>query len=127
MALSDVIKTALDQIHYIARTETVVGEPITAGNVTLIPVSKVSIGFAAGGAGKEDKIGSGSATGGGATITPLAFITIVDDRVQVVPLSKKDPNLSKLFAMAPELIQKVTNFLKKDPEHKGKSKGPADR
>jgi uncharacterized spore protein YtfJ len=47
MSLSDVIKTALDQIKYIAKTETVIGEPIHAGGVTLIPVSRVSIGFAA--------------------------------------------------------------------------------
>ena len=81
MALSDVIKTALDQLQYIAKTETVVGEPIKAGEVTLIPVSKVSIGFAAGGGGgKETQAGSGAGTGGGVNVTPIAFI----DRKSVV-------------------------------------------
>jgi len=84
MSLSDVIKTALDQINYIAKTETVIGEPIRAGNVTLIPVSRVSIGFAAGGAGDEKKSGSGVGTGGGVSVTPVAFISIIDDKVQDV-------------------------------------------
>jgi uncharacterized spore protein YtfJ len=81
MSLSDVIKAALDQINFIAKTETVIGEPIRAGNVTLIPVSRISIGFAAGGAGNEGKSGAGAGTGGGVTITPVAFVSIIDDKI----------------------------------------------
>jgi len=114
MSLSDVIKTALDQINYIAKTETVIGEPIHAGNVTLIPVSKVSIGFAAGGAGNDEKSGSGAGTGGGVNITPVAFISIIDDKVQVHSMSKSDPvDLNKILSMAPELIKYISKFLGK--------------
>ncbi len=114
MNLTDVIKTAMDQIQYIAKTETVIGEPMHAGNVTLIPVSKISVGFAAGGAGNENKAGSGAGTGGGINITPMAFITIVDDKVQVHPVSKSDPGLGKILALAPDLIKKVAQFMGKD-------------
>ena len=72
MSLSDVIKTALDQMQYMAKTETVIGEPIVSGPVTLIPVSKVSIGFAAGGSGQAEKRGSGAGTGGGISVTARA-------------------------------------------------------
>ncbi len=124
MSLSDVIKTALDQIQYIAKTETVIGEPIQSGNVTLIPVSKISIGFAAGGGGREEKAGSGAGTGGGISVTPVAFITIIDDKVQVHPVSKGDLGLNKILAMAPDLIQKIAKYMKKkeseDKEDKGK-------
>ena len=113
MSLSDVIKTALDQINYIAKTETVIGEPIRAGNVTLIPVSRVSIGFAAGGAGDEKKSGSGAGTGGGVTVTPVAFISIIDDKVQVHPVNKNDPSLGKILSMAPDLIKQVSKFMSK--------------
>jgi uncharacterized spore protein YtfJ len=113
MSLSEVIKTALDQINFIAKTETVIGEPITAGKVTLIPVSRVSIGFAAGGAGGEGKSGSGAGTGGGVTVTPVAFISILDDRVQVHPMERNDPSLSKILSMAPELIKQVSKFMGK--------------
>jgi uncharacterized spore protein YtfJ len=116
MNLSDVIKAAMDQIKVIAKTETVIGEPITAGNVTLIPVSKISIGFAAGGAGNDQKAGSGAGTGGGVNITPVAFITIIDDKVQVHPVSKSDPGLAKILSLAPDLIKKVSSFMNKDKD-----------
>ena len=116
MSLSEVIKTALDQIQFIARTETVVGEPIIAGSVTLIPVSKISVGFAAGGAEDDKKGGGGAGTGGGVSITPVAFIAIVDGKVQVHSVNKSDLGLGKILAMAPELIQKVGKFMGKGNE-----------
>jgi uncharacterized spore protein YtfJ len=116
MSLADVIKTALDQMQYIAKTETVVGEPIVVGKVTLIPVSKVSIGFAAGGAGKDDKCATGAGTGGGINITPVAFISIIEGRVQVHPVSPDDPFLSRIIEMAPEAVKKVSEFFKKRDE-----------
>jgi uncharacterized spore protein YtfJ len=116
MNLSDVIKAAMDQIQIIAKTETVIGEPIMAGNVTLIPVSKISIGFAAGGAGNDQKAGSGAGTGGGINITPVAFIAIVDDKVQVYPVSKSDQSLGKILSLAPEIIKKVSKFMNKDKD-----------
>ena len=113
MSLAEVIKTALDQMQYIAKTETVIGEPIIAGNVTLIPVSRVSIGFAAGGAGKDDKCSTGAGTGGGVNITPVAFISVIDGRVQVHPVSPEDPFLSRIMELAPEAVKKVSGFFKK--------------
>jgi uncharacterized spore protein YtfJ len=114
MSLADVIKTALDQMQYIAKTETVVGEPINAGTVTLIPVSRVSVGFAAGGGGKDDKCSTGAGTGGGISITPVAFISVSEDRVQVHPVNPSDPILSKILSLAPDAIKKVSQFFSKD-------------
>jgi uncharacterized spore protein YtfJ len=120
MNLSDVIKTAMDQIKVIAKTETVIGEPIIAGNVTLIPVSKISIGFAAGGAGNDQKAGSGAGTGGGVNIMPVAFITITGDKVQVLPVNKSDPGLAKILSLAPDIIKKVSQFMNKGDDNKKK-------
>ena len=106
MSLSEVIKAALDQISYIAKTETVIGEPIHAGNVTLIPVSRVSIGFAAGGAGEETKKNSGAGTGGGVTIMPVAFISIVGDKVHVHPHIHQDHHLEDTAHQMPENLPK---------------------
>ena len=111
MSLSDVIKTALDQISHIARTETVVGEPIQAGNVMLIPVSRVSIGFAAGGADVGGKNSSGAGPGGGVNIVPIAFIAVTHDKVQVHPISKLDAELARILSVAPGMIKKVSEFL----------------
>jgi uncharacterized spore protein YtfJ len=112
-------------MQVIAKTETVIGEPIVAGEVTLIPVSKISIGFAAGGGGHEGKSGSGSGTGGGVTIVPVAFFAIIGNRVEVHPVSKEDPMLQKIFAVAPEVIKKVAKFMGKDKDD-GKKKERKD-
>jgi len=116
MSLSDVIKTALEKIQYIAKTETVVGEPIVAGQVTLIPVSKVSIGFAAGGGGKDEKSGNGAGTGGGVNITPIAFIAITGERVQVHPVTGSEQYLNKILSYAPDVIKKISKYLKRGDE-----------
>jgi len=114
MSLSDVIKTALDQMQSMAKTETVIGEPIRAGSITLIPVSRVSIGFAAGGAGKETGNASGTGTGGGITVTPVAFIEVSEGRVQVHQITPDDICFHKILSLAPEAIKKISQFFKKD-------------
>jgi len=130
MALSDVIKTSLEHIQYIAKTETVFGEPVKIGDITLVPVSKVSIGFAAGGAGKDEKIGSGAGTGGGVNVTPVAFISISPDGdIKVHSLDNGELDLGKLLAMAPDAVKKVSKFFKKkdrdDKDKDGNEDGDA--
>jgi uncharacterized spore protein YtfJ len=122
MSLQEVLKTALDQIQYIAKTETVFGKPIQVGDVTLIPVSKVSVGFAAGGANSEKNAGSGTGTGGGIQVTPVAFITITGEKVTIHPIDKSDPTFSKLIGLAPDLIRRFVSYLDKDKKEKEKDK-----
>ncbi|MDR3012795.1 MAG: hypothetical protein LBU70_06260 [Chitinispirillales bacterium] len=117
MALQDVINTALERIQHIAKTETIFGEPMTVGDVTLIPVSKVSVGFAAGGAGKGDKSGSGAGTGGGVNVTPVAFISISNGEVKAHSISSGDIDLGKLLSMAPDAVKKITGFFKKSDKN----------
>lgn len=84
MPLSDVIKTSLENIKNVIDTSTVIGEPITVlEDTVIIPVSKVSVGFASGGAeynGKKDnqaknpKFGGGGGTG--LTVNPVAFLIV---------------------------------------------------
>lgn len=119
MALSDIIKAAMDQIQSISKTETVIGEPIQAGDVILIPVSRVSIGFAAGGGdgGRNEKSGSGAGTGGGVNINPVAFISVCGERVQVHSISASESmSLSQLMSAAPDLLSKITKYFKKKDE-----------
>lgn len=128
MSLPEILKTALDQMQYIAKTKTVFGDPIEVGEVTLIPISKVSIGFAAGGANSEKRSGAGTGTGGGIQVTPVAFISISGEKVQIHSLDKSDQSLKKILAMAPDLIKKVSQFMdnksKKDKESKKDKKKP---
>ena len=80
--LSDIIRTSLDGIRELTESETFVGAPIeTASGVTVIPVSKITLGFATGGvdlaARKVTGVQNfGGGGGSGVSITPIAFITV---------------------------------------------------
>ena len=63
MSVEDLIKTLLQEFRQIVRTETVVGEPVVVGETVIVPVSKISFGFGAGG-GKGDRSEGGKGTGG---------------------------------------------------------------
>ena len=110
------IERVLGELHRIVQTETVVGEPVKAGNLTLIPVSKISFGFGVGG-GQEGKGQSG--TGGGAMVEPIAFVVVdAEGKAQILPLHEKEAGLGQLVKLMPEALAKIKNFVGKK---KGKS------
>ena len=76
-SVETLVERVLGELHRIVQTETVIGEPFQAGDLTIIPVSKISFGFGAGG-GLEGKGQSG--TGGGANIEPIAFLIVDAER-----------------------------------------------
>ena len=104
MAVNDTIATLLTELKQIVKSETVFGEPITAGETTIIPVSKISFGFAAAGSGKDH---GNSGTGGGVQVIPVALITVQKDKVQVHQVEKGNSDLSSLLGMAPELVERI--------------------
>ncbi len=116
--LNEIINTSLEKIKELAKKETVIGEPITLpGNMTIIPVSKVSMGFVSGGldfpASKKNsdapiatKFGGGGGTG--VTISPIAFLTVsASGNVQLLPIT--DPG-------EVDTLDKVTSLLEKSPD-----------
>jgi uncharacterized spore protein YtfJ len=120
MSVEDLIRTMMQEFRQIAKTETVVGEPIAAGDTVVIPVSKVSFGFGAGGgAGKDKGEGSGSGTAGGATLEPVAFIVIKDGKAQILRVTEKEGSFKGLLEMAPDILKKVKEF--KDKRDKKKA------
>ena len=112
MSLPEILKTALDQVKSIANSRTVFGDPIIAGAVTIIPVSKVSVGFAAagGGSGKDN-----AGTGGGIQVVPVALIVVRDGRVSVQTIDKNDFGLDigRIAAAAPDLVKRLNEFFGK--------------
>jgi uncharacterized spore protein YtfJ len=105
------IERVLGELHQIVKTETVVGEPVTVGELTLIPVSKISFGFGAGG-GQEGKGQSG--TGGGATVEPIAFVLIDGKgKAQILTLHEKEAGLGQLVDLMPEALAKIKDFVGK--------------
>jgi len=113
MVIEGLVKTILSELRSITRTENVVGEPVKLDNVTVIPVSRISVGFGAGGgAGKNDPE-KGEAAGGGASIDPIAFIVIKEDKVELISLKDGKTTMGKVIDLVPELFDKVKNMNKK--------------
>ena len=119
--ISEMIEASLGGIKDFARADSAIGGPIlTPNGSTIIPISKVSIGFAGGGldiSGKRlspDKNG-GSIAGTGASVTPIGFFVIdSESRVQIIPIIDKPTAVEKaldLVQEAPEIIKKLRRDL----------------
>ena len=116
--LESLVKTAIEKIREMIDIETVIGDPITSPNgTTIIPVSKVSVGFASGGSDlptKSDKDLFGGGTGGGVTIQPLAFITILPDgNVKLLQMTINAPKENAALAIIPEVVDKISEMVSK--------------
>lgn len=109
--IEQIIERVMGELHQIMKTETVIGKPLQAGNMTIIPVSKISFGFAAG-SGKKDHSQSG--TGGGATVEPIAFLIIDENgKIQITPVGDKEVSLGQLVELVPEAVDKIKRFVEK--------------
>ena len=87
----EILKGVVGELKDMARSESIVGEAITVGDKTVIPVVKLSVGFGAGGGQGEDekkRAGFGGGGGGGASIEPAAFIIMDKDGIQLLPAKK---------------------------------------
>ena len=113
MVIEDLVKTVLSELREITKTETVVGEPIKVGKTTILPVSRISVGFGVGGGRSDKKSGMGEGTGGGVSIEPLAFFVVRDEKVELVTIKKEDIGLGKVIDLVPQIVEKVKNFKEK--------------
>ena len=119
-SMKDIIQNALEQIRTVMDADTVIGQPINLANgVTVIPVSKVLMGFASGGLdlpAKEkgsDKKNFGGGGGTGVTVFPIGFLTAYPDgRVEVLPL-KQEPSTP---------LEQIVDFINRTPDLVGKFK-----
>lgn len=87
----EILKGVVGELKEMARTQSIVGDPITVGDKTVIPIVKINVGFGAGGGqGEDDKkrAGFGGGGGGGASIEPAAFIIMDQDGIQLLPAKK---------------------------------------
>ena len=96
------------QAHTMALEQSVAGDPIKIGDVTLIPVSKISCGFSYGGSDLDKKKNPGGLTAGaGAKITktPLIFLAVWEDQVEVLNVSEDDAKKKGLTEALKPLVQ----------------------
>ena len=103
---------SVDKIRDLVDANTVVGTPIQMGDgITLIPVSKVSYGFASGGSDLPTKNSNdlfGGGAGAGINLTPVAFLTIKDGEINLLPVVSKPDTIDRAISLVPEVIDRFT-------------------
>ena len=122
--IQGLMNVTMDKIRQMADSNTIIGKPIkTDDGTTILPVSRISFGFASAGtdfdgknAANKDLFGGGS--GAGVNIQPVAFLVVKDGCVRTFQLSDGSNTIDRALTMLPELVDKVSALLKKE-EKKG--------
>ena len=122
--IESMMGTTMDKIKEMADVNTVIGDPITTADGTvIIPISKVSYGFASGGSDLPSKSQPnrelfGGGAGAGVTITPVAFLTVSDGNVCLLQLDPFNSSVDRINGMAPSFMDAVTGLLNKNKKQK---------
>lgn len=124
--INELMSTTMDKIRTMMDSNTIIGEPIQTGEVTLIPVSKLSFGFASGGSDfttKNQKPEASNNFGGGsgasAKLEPVAFLIVHGENVRLLPVAPGPATTAdRLLETVPEVVDKVTAFIEKQQEKK---------
>ena len=123
--LPNMLENTITKIREMVDVNSVVGEPIVAGEVTIVPISKVSIGLGGGGsdfttknsADKENPFGGG--VGAGVKVTPVAFLVIKEGSVRVLPVAAPaNTTADRLVEMVPDTLDKIAAFFDSRKEKK---------
>ena len=120
-SVSELMETTMTKIREMVDSNSVIGEPITTPDgVTLIPVSRVSLGFGSGGGTygqTSERFGGGG--GAGVKIDPVAFLVIKDGLTRVMPVAiPAAATVDRVLGLVPEVLDRVQNFVDKKREEK---------
>ena len=117
--LPGMLEGTIQKIKEMVDVNSVVGEPITTPDgVTIIPVSKVSVGF--GGAGSDFTEGKtatgddpfGGGVGAGVKVIPICFLIVKDGNVRMLPVAEAaNTTADRIVEMIPDTLDKITSFI----------------
>lgn len=117
--IEGLMNVAMENIKGMVDVSTIVGEPVvTPDGATIVPISRVSFGFGAGGSEfssnpldkKNDRSMFGGGSGGGATIKPVAFLVVNKDTIRVLPISDTISTVDRVVDMIPDAINKFNSI-----------------
>ena len=111
--------TTIEKIKQMVDVNTIIGNPIAcADGTTIIPISKVSYGFASGGSDfpskKPDTELFGGGGGAGITISPVAFLVVREGNVRLLQINPVNTTVDRVVDMVPEVVDKISSLIKKD-------------
>ena len=124
--LPNMLDNTIAKIREMVDVNSVIGTPITtADGVTIIPVSKVSVGFGGGGSdfvsknanNQENPFGGGA--GGGVKVTPICFLIVKDGAVRMMPVAAPaNSTADRIVEQVPDLLDKIAAFIDTRTEKK---------
>ncbi|MFS8185272.1 GerW family sporulation protein [Rossellomorea marisflavi] len=136
--IEGLMTTAMENLKQMIDVNTIIGDPVeTPDGSVILTVSKVGFGFAAGGSefiidgkGKGGDNGNkpqsgpkqqpfGGGSGGGVSITPIAFLIVSSRGIKMLHLDENTHLLDRLLDLAPGAIEKIQSMLKKDHDGHG--------
>lgn len=107
---SNIINDFLPKLKDFIKSENVIGEPYVAGDVTLIPINSVKVGFGYGGGGAEKK-SDALGGGGGVLLTPVAFVIVKGNDVTIHSLNSG--TIENVMTKVPDVVEKFIGILSK--------------
>ncbi len=123
--LNGILEAVSMELDKIAHSDIVVGKPVTAGDHTIVPISRVSVGFGAGGGSGEGDTapgkkrhrgkgtGTGGAAGGGGKVRPVAVLLFGPAGLQVMPIADKPGKLDRVIDKLPGWIDQLKGTFSK--------------
>lgn len=118
--VNNLLGVTMDKIKQMVDVNTVIGDPVTTPDgTTVIPVSRVSYGFASGGSDLPSKAQSSAGlfaggSGAGITISPIAFLTIHQGNVRVLQIEPYLSSVDRALEKVPDVVDKVTSLFQKE-------------
>ena len=113
--LPNMLENTISKIREMVDVNSVIGNPITTPDgVTIIPVSKVSVGFGGGGSdyAKSTKDAFGGGAGGGVKVTPICFLIVKDGAVRMMPVAAPaSTTADRIVEMVPDTLDKIVSFI----------------
>lgn len=115
----NMLENTIAKIREMVDVNSVIGNPITTPDgVTIIPVSKVSVGFGGGGSDFVSKNANhhenpfGGGAGGGVKITPIAFLVVKEGSVRMIPVAAPaNTTADRVVEMVPDVLEQVASFI----------------
>lgn len=115
--INEILEASMANLKKLIDVNTIIGDAITTPDgTTIIPVSKVSFGFATGGSELPTSKPStpfGGGSGGGVTISPLAFLVVKNGNVSLLQIQTADTTADRVVNMVPGVLDKVSGFISK--------------
>ena len=133
-SLGELMKITMEHIKTMADANTIIGTPIHAEGVTLIPVSRMSFGMGGGGSEFTTKAGApkenfGGGSAASAKLEPVAFLVVREDgSVKLLPVAPPPAatTVDRVIETVPEVVDKVTGFIEKQQEKKARKEPEGD-